>query len=59
MVYDGVWGGGGGVGKVPVTTELREVREVPYVLIGGAGEQVILVLNCVGVAECAGALGSN
>ena len=58
MIDNGVGRGDGWVEGVPVGTEVREVREVSYVLISGAGEQMILVFNRVRVAEGAGALGA-
>ncbi len=59
MIDYGVGGGGGRVRMVPVETEVREVGYVSNVFISGAGEQVILVLNRVGVAKGAGALGAG
>ena len=50
MVDDGIRGGSGGVEEVPIEAEIGVVGEVSDFLIGGAGEQVILVLNRVCVA---------
>ena len=45
MVDDSVGGGGGRVGEVSMVSETREVGSVSDVLVGWAGEQVILIHN--------------